>query len=89
MYTKNEILEIAKSQLALDYSCQFFDFDKEKNIIVEKKFADGRRIYDNDKCFLKILCFGGKTIIGAESIIIPWCEENLKNIVYNITCCTS
>ncbi|WP_315078924.1 GNAT family N-acetyltransferase [uncultured Clostridium sp.] len=78
MYTKNEILEIAKSQLALDYSCQLSAFDKEKNTIVEKKFINGRRIYDNDKCFLKILCFGGRTIISTSSIIIPWCEEKLQ-----------
>ncbi len=79
MYTKNEILEIAKSQLALDYSCQFSDFDIEENTIVEKKITDGRRIYNNDKCFLKILCFGGKTIISTDTMIIHWCEENLKN----------
>jgi len=79
MYKKTEILEIAKSQLALDYNCQLSDFEKEENTIVEKNIIDGRRVYDNDGCFLKILCFGGKAIINASPIIIPWFEEKLMN----------
>jgi GNAT superfamily N-acetyltransferase len=77
MYKKTEILEIAKSQLALDYNCQLSDFEKEKNTIVEKNLMDGRRVYSNDGCFLKILCFGGRAIISATPIIIPWFEEEL------------
>jgi GNAT superfamily N-acetyltransferase len=79
MYTKTEILQIAKKQLALDYNCQVSDFEKEKNTIVENKLIDGRRIYDNDGCFLKLLCFGGKAIIGISPIMMPWCEEKLLN----------
>jgi len=79
MYTKTKILEIAKSQLSLDYNCKLSDFEKEKNIIVKKNLMDGRRIYGSDGCFLKILCLGGRTIISASSIIIPWCEEKLLN----------
>ena len=30
MYTKSEILSIAKTQLALDYNCQISDFKKRK-----------------------------------------------------------
>lgn len=79
LFTKNEIIKIAKEQLALDYSCQFSDFDKEKNTIVENKLINGRRIYDSDGCFLKILCFSGKAIISGAPEIIPWCEEKLQN----------
>jgi len=79
MYTKNEILYTAKCQLSLDYNCQLFDFEKEENTIVKKEPMDGSRVYDNDGCFLKILCFGGRAIISASSIIIPWFEEKLIN----------
>lgn len=79
MYTKNEIIQIAKTQLALDYSCQVSDFENEKNTIVERKLLDGRRIYNNDGCFLKILCFSGRAIISASPEIIPWCKEKLQN----------
>lgn len=79
MFSKNEILEIAKKQLALDYSCNICNLEEEKNIVIENKLFEGRRIYDNDGCFLKILCLGGKAIITASSEIIPWCEEKLVN----------
>jgi GNAT superfamily N-acetyltransferase len=79
MYTKTEILQIAKKQLALDYNCQVSDFEKEKNTIVENKLIDGRRIYDHDGCFLKLLCFGDKAIIKTSPMMMPWCEEKLLN----------
>lgn len=65
MYTKTDILKIAKEQLALDYNCKLADFEKEKNTIVQNKLIDGRRIYGSDGCFLKILCFGGRAIIST------------------------
>lgn len=79
MYTKNEILQIAKVQLALDYSCEVSDFEKEKNTIVENKLFEDRRIYKRDGCFFKLLCSGGRAIISADPRIIPWCEEKLLN----------
>jgi len=75
MYTKTEILQIAKEQLALDYSCQVSDFEKEKNTIVENNLVEGRRIYRNDGCFLKLLCFSNKAIIKTSPMMMPWCEE--------------
>jgi len=79
MYTKNEIIEIAKAQLALDYNCEVSDFEKEVNTIVENKLVEGRRIYDNDGCALKILCFGNKAIISTTLTLIPWFEEKFIN----------
>jgi len=78
MYTKTEIIEIAKAQLALDYNCQLSDFEKSENTIVENKLLKGRRIYGSDGCFLKIVCFGGRAIISASPEIMPWCEEQLS-----------
>lgn len=79
MYTKEQILQIAKTQLALDYNCQLSDFEKDKNTIVKNNLLEGRRIYETDGCFFKILCFGNKAIISTESSMIPWCEEKLLN----------
>jgi GNAT superfamily N-acetyltransferase len=79
MKTKTEILAIAKAQLALDYSCQLSDFEKEGNTIVESKLMSGRRIYRSDGCFLKMLCFGGRLITSTAQEMIPWCEEKLLN----------
>lgn len=79
MYTKQEVIEIAKTQLALDYSCEVLDFEKEVNTVVENELIDGRRIYDNDGCALKILCFGNKAIISTIPKLMPWFEERLIN----------
>ena len=56
MYTKAEILQIAKAQLALDYNCQLCDFEGGKNTIVGNNLIEGRRIYGSDGCFFRILC---------------------------------
>ena len=79
IHTKTEILQVAKAQLSLDYNCKISDLEKENNTLVENKLANGRRIYDSDGCFFKILCFRGTAIITASSIIMPWCEEKLLN----------
>lgn len=79
MYIKNEIIEIAKAQLALDYNCEVSDFEKEVNTIVENKLVEGRRIYDTDGCALKILCFGNKAIISTTPTLMPWLEEKFIN----------
>ncbi|HAK42243.1 MAG TPA: GNAT family N-acetyltransferase [Clostridium sp.] len=78
MYTKTEILSIAKKQLALDYNCQPLDFEKEGNTITENKLLNGRRIYGgDDEFFLKIISIGGKAIIYADEKITPWLKENI------------
>lgn len=77
MRGRNDILKIAKSQLALDYNCQVSDFDKSENTIVENKLVKGRRIYENDGCFFKAMCFCGRAIVSTDKKMIPWCEEKL------------
>lgn len=80
MYTKAEILNIAKKQLALDYNCKLSDFEKEGNTITENELLQGRRIYESDNCFLKILCIGGKAIICTDEKIRPWLEERILKL---------
>lgn len=77
MYTKSEILNIAKKQLALDYNCSLQDFEKEGNTITENRLIKGRRIYESDGCFLKIICIGGRAIICADKKLWPWLEEKI------------
>lgn len=77
MYTKTEIINIAKKQFALDYNCKLSDFEKEGNTITENKLLEGRRIYESDGCFLKIICMWGRAIISSDERMIPWLEENL------------
>ncbi|WP_061997086.1 GNAT family N-acetyltransferase [Clostridium sp. ATCC 25772] len=79
MFTKNEILNIAKKQLALDFSCDIDDLEKIENTVVEKQHKVGRRIYDNDRCSLKILCFGRRAVVSTTPEIMPWFQEKLDD----------
>lgn len=77
MLTKSDILTITKQQLALDFSCTPEDFDLAKNTIVENRPMEGRRIYEAEGAFLKILVFGKKAVISVAPEMLPWCEEKL------------
>lgn len=83
MYTKQEILEIAKKQLALDFSCNIADLEKNENTIVENLLKDGRRLYGSDGCALKILCFGNRSVVSTTSELMPWFQEKFKNFDAN------
>ena len=80
MYTKNEILSLAKEQLALDFNCQLSDFNKEGNTITKNIPKDGKRIYENGDSFLKILCIDGKAIIYADDEIREWLEDKILKL---------
>lgn len=74
---KSEVLNIAKAQLALDYNCLVSDLEKPGVTITENKCLDGRRPYDANGWFLKILVFGNSAIVSCDPKIRPWVEENL------------
>lgn len=78
MFTKNEILNIAKKQLSLDFSCEIEDLEKIENTVVEKQHKIGRRLYANDGCSLKILCFGRRAVVSTTPEIMPWFQKKLN-----------
>ena len=79
MNTKGNILEMVKTQLALDYNCQLSDYEKIENTVVENKLINGRRIYNSDGCFFKAICFGGTVIINTSPEMMSWCQDKLTN----------
>lgn len=79
MFTKTELMNITKAQLAADYNCKVTDFTKSENTITKNELIKGRRIYSSDGCFMKILCFCDSAIITADEQIIPWMDENFRD----------
>lgn len=79
MYTKSEIIKIAKEQLAIDYNCKVSDFEKKKNTVVENKIIEGRRSYGNNDRAFRILTLGGTAIVNVSSDMLTWAEEKLTN----------
>lgn len=47
MVNNKEILQIATTQLSLDYNFNIHDISNKNNIITENTLIDGRRVYDN------------------------------------------
>ena len=79
MLTKNEILNIAKKQLSLDFSCEIEDLEKTQNTVVENQHKMERRLYANDDCSLKILCFGRRAVVSTTPEIMPWFQKKLND----------
>lgn len=77
--TKKDIIEIAKKQLALDFNCNVTDFNNNKNIFNTNTLIDGRRIYRNDGCFLKLLAINGIAVFSADEKILPWLNEKFQS----------
>lgn len=78
MFTKNEILNIVKKQLSLDFNCQVEDLEKNENTVVKKQNKIGSRFYDDD-CILHILCFGRRAIVSTKKDVMPWFKERLED----------
>ncbi|WP_416150384.1 GNAT family N-acetyltransferase [Salipaludibacillus sp. HK11] len=78
MNQENKIIELTKSQLLLDYNCKITDFDKSKIIITKNDLVKGSRKFNDNPCFLKILCFSGRAIVSGDEHLLPWVEENLS-----------
>lgn len=76
---KKEVKEIAKKQLALDYNCNVNDFNNGKNVFNTNKLLEGRRIYEKNPRFLKILAINGIAAISADEKILSWFKDKLND----------
>ena len=71
---------ILYTQLAKDYSCSVDDIYSDKNVFAIKKSVQGRRLYDNDDCFLKVCSVHGKLIFCCkDSSFLDWLEVMYSN----------
>ena len=79
MLNKKQVLNYAKEQLAIDYNCQEKDLEQTTNTLSENLSLDGRRVYEGEGAFLKILCFGSCAIFSASKVLYPYIQENYLN----------
>lgn len=76
MLSKKDVLNYAKEQLAKDYNCQIKDLEQRSNTLSENLLLDGRRVYEGEGAFLKILCFGSCAVFSASETIHPYLKDN-------------
>lgn len=74
---QNKILQLVRKQLALDYNCTIEQIEGDGNIISPNKLNEGRRIYESDGAFFKMICLPGKALISCDEQFLPWAKENI------------
>lgn len=77
MLDRKGIWEIAGRQLALDYSCTMEELSQTGITVHTGNVREGRRVYDHDGCYMKILCLGTGAVIRTQEEMLPWVRENL------------
>ena len=69
--------EIVRGQLALDYNCSIEEIEGGGNIISLNQLNEGRRIYESDGAFFKMICLPGKALVSCDERFLPWAKENI------------
>lgn len=69
--------EIMYEQLGRDFGVSVGALREKKNLFVRRSYAEGRRIYDSDRCLLRILGTGSSLAISStDAGLLDWCREN-------------
>jgi RimJ/RimL family protein N-acetyltransferase len=79
MKTKDELLEIIKNQLAVEYNCLPNDFSSSKNIVTVSKNNTRIRHYTNGLHFFQMVTLGQNAVITADSSTHEWFKEYTKD----------
>ena len=77
--TKQEMMKIVYSQLAVDYNCKPEDFDKKGVIFTVAQKLNGRREMPFISPRLEIITMGKSTIVNASNNIMPYVKRKFKD----------
>ncbi len=75
--TKQELLQIVRNQLAVDYNCKPEDFQKDGVIITKAVKADGRRALPFRKTRCEMITMGHSVIVNASEDVLPFVKKRL------------
>lgn len=71
--------EILMQQLAIDFCCTKEMLESKENIFTEYFPRDGRRIFKETECFLKVASVQGKILASGRPDIIKWVKDRYQN----------
>lgn len=77
---KNDMIEAAAEQLAIDLACSPADFLKESNTTVFSKLLYGRRNFNTEKDFFHLASFGNGTVASVDPQIQFFAEALLEKM---------
>lgn len=70
---------ILAKQLAIDFCCTEEMVMNRENIFTEYSLQEGRRIFNEKECYLKVASVNGKILATGRTDIISWVKEKYKN----------
>ena len=73
--------EILAKQLAIDFCTDIPSVFSKENIFTEYKPIQGRRIFREGECFLKVASVNGKILASGKKEIIEWAQEKYKEVL--------
>ena len=71
--------EILVKQLAIDFCTEEGAVTSRENIFTVYTPLQGRRIFEEGECFLKIACINGKILASGKKDIIAWVRKTFKD----------
>lgn len=71
--------ETLKKQLAIDFCTDEEAVAGKKNIFTEYKKQDGRRIFQEGECYLKVAVVNGKILASGRKDIIEWVRSRYED----------
>ena len=71
--------EILVKQLAIDFCTEEGAVTSSENIFTVYTPLQGRRIFEEVECFLKIACINGKILASGKKDIIAWVRKTFKD----------
>ena len=71
--------EILAKQLAIDFCTDAGSVKSRNNVFTEYKALEGRRIFLESECFLKIAAVNGKILASGKKEIISWFSDKYKD----------
>ncbi len=77
---RNDMLNAAGLQLALDMACTPEDFLKSENTIVRSELLSGRREFSYDQNFFRAACFGNGTVFSVSPEIYTFTAAFSKQL---------
>lgn len=74
---RDQMEDIVRNQLALDYNCSMEEINGKNNVVSLNQLKEGRRVYDSDGAFFKMICLPGKALVSCDERFLPWAKENI------------
>lgn len=78
-FCKSKIMEIVRSQLALDMNCREQDFLTNGITFCLAKLNEGRRMFERQKPYLEIATMGNGTVVSADIDILVKIKPIIEN----------